>query len=74
MKLLTTLYHETDSHRADEFVACLQRNAANPAIDGIHVFYDNTADDGESRLRETVLRVGGTVHEIAGRPTYADFF
>ena len=74
MRLLTTLYNETHLQRADEFVACLQSNAANPAIDGIHVFYDNTADNGASRLREAVLRVGGTIHEIAGRPTYADLF
>ncbi len=74
MRLLTTLYNEVHTPRADELVACLEDNAANSAIDGIHVFYDNTADDGESRLRETAFRVGAAVHEIRGRPTYADFF
>jgi hypothetical protein len=74
VKLLTTLYNEVHPERAQELVTCLERNAANPWIDEIHVFYDASAGGRAGPVRQALDRSEARLRETNGRPTYGDFF
>jgi hypothetical protein len=72
--LLTMLYNEKNSRRRQEYLSCLERNLAHPAIEHIHVFYDTTTDDGNNILLNNLRQLPLTITLISGRVTFETLF
>jgi len=53
--LITFLYNEQNSDRAQEYLECLDKNLANPRIASVHILYD-TSKDTETNLLLNSLR------------------
>lgn len=74
-KLITTLYNETKEERIKEYLECVERNLAHPAIDEIHVLYDTIRDtDQGSIILEYLKGQNVTISYISGRPSFAQLF
>jgi hypothetical protein len=76
-KLITTLYNETNPIRAQEYIACLEKNLQHQDIDDICVLYDTSKDSQNSTdnyvytfSKNNRIKIV-TIHD---RPTYGYCF
>jgi hypothetical protein len=75
MVLLIGLYLDPDAARLAEFLTCLERNAANRAIDEVHVFVEEEIDPVDLAGRYRLLRSRNVRLVVTGvRVTYAALF
>jgi len=76
-KLITTLYNETNPIRAQEYIACLEKNLQHQDIDDICVLYDTGKDSQNSTENYvyTFLKNNNIkIITIQDRPTYGYCF
>jgi len=73
-RLITTLYNEKKSPRANEYIACLEKNLAHPNIASIHVLYDTSKDGPTNTIRRCLEEKEVGMTFIKGRPSYARCF
>lgn len=72
--LILPLYNEKSSQRIDEYLTCVQKNLAHPAIEHIHVLYDTTNDDAENKLLTQLQTYPISISYTHKRQTYGDCF
>lgn len=74
-KLITTLYNETKQERVKEYLECMERNLAHPAIEEIHVFYDTSKDAPQDNLILEYLQENNVrIKYISGRASFGQLF
>jgi hypothetical protein len=75
MNLLVGLYLDSSAERLAEFLTCIERNAANRRITGVHVFVEEGIDRARLASRCPQLALPEVNLLIAGRRvTYRDLF
>lgn len=72
--LMTMLYNEKKKARKREYMTCLQRNLANPAIERVHIFYDTSCERSNSSFARDLASLPITITPIKGRATFGDLF
>jgi hypothetical protein len=73
--LITSLYHEKNEVRAQEYITCMEKNCAHPHIKTIHVMFDTDGDDNEKAILPDYLHHPKIVIEyIKGRPSFGTIF
>lgn len=75
--LITSLYHEKQANRVQEYITCLERNLNHPDIELIHVFYDVLGDENPKSgplwdFLTTHDRI--VIEDVHGRPTFGNCF
>ncbi len=75
--LITSLYNETNSERACEYIECLRSNLTHPLISKIHVFYDTSNDHKtlDSRIYNFItIHPKITIDYCTTRPSFGALF
>lgn len=72
--LMTTLYHETDSARIEEYKTCILHNLQNKNIEKIVIIFDYSKDSNSYDLIDFLKTLPVTIYFKNGRATYGDFF
>src|SRR5262245_10276225 len=75
MILLTGFYQEADANRREEFRECLRRNLENNWLDEIHLFIEDSVDQGRL-LEEIPLLTAAKIRLVmrGRRTTFREFF
>lgn len=73
--LITSLYNETNSLRANELLYCLETNVSNSLIEKVLVLYDTSRNDTQNQMLATISSIKNvTLYMIPGRPTFSEIF
>jgi hypothetical protein len=72
--LIIPLYNETNEHRRQEYITCLEHNLKHPDIGSIHILYDTDKDDEQNILLNYLKSKNVILTYIKGRPTYGACF
>lgn len=72
--LITSLYNETRSERAEEYLHCLKKNLAHPLIKKIHIIYDTARDTENNEFFASISSNPVTITKQSDRPDFAQCF
>lgn len=74
--LFTSLYHEQNQERINEYLLCLDKNLHHPLIEKIHIAFDTSCINSHCNniLLDELLKRPVEIDYIKGRPTYGYFF
>lgn len=75
--LITTLYHEENTMRKNEYLQCLTKNLEHPFIKSIHIFFDESISRNNQKnatLLNVLKELPVTLHIINERVSFGTLF
>lgn len=68
--LITSLYHEKNEVRRNEYKRCLSKNLVHPLIEEIVIFFDTKNPDPSNNLLQYIQNSSVRIEYIEGRPRF----